>query len=160
MIYYFRIIIYNTFITAYHIFYFLIILSISNQKFIIEIIIMRLKLLKINCRSEDISRVHMSIKARYNFEGEEFSDTIQLNYNGRSRDIYLTVKAVDPGIGLVIERVIDVVKDISTEGGEPAAHLKLVIDLLFEKLGMEYDTNAVAVVLDEYKTFMDHNPKV
>ena len=121
---------------------------------------MRLKLLKINCRSEDISKVHISIKAQYNFEGEEFADVIQLNYKGRSREIYLTVKAVDPGIGLVIERIIDVVKDISAGDGGPEAHLKLVIDQLSEKLGMEHDSNTVAQVLEEYKSYMDANPKV
>ena len=48
----------------------------------------------------------MSIEAHYGWNGEMHGDIIKLNYNGIKDQTFLTVKAKNPGIGSIIERII------------------------------------------------------
>lgn len=100
----------------------------------------------------------MSIKACYGWDGADCTDIIQVNYSGRSAEAYFTVKAVNPGIGLVLERIIRIIKEAGPDRSQKAGYLKSAFDVLSDKLGLEYDSGMAVPVLEEHERHMLRNP--
>ena len=110
--------------------------------------------MKINCYGDNCSNVYMAIKALYGWNGKQCGDIIKLNYNGLKREAFLTVKAINPGVGLVLERIIDLVKGINLHNTALDNPMKAIIEILVEKLELEYDSNIVQKVLHEHQNYM------
>ncbi len=112
---------------------------------------MQLKMIKMSCGGDDSSWIYVSIKAQYGWQGEERTGTVKLTYNGLKKDLYLTVKAASPGISLVLERIIDIINGIESQDAASNGHFKSIIELLQEKLKLEYDSELVQSVLTEHQ---------
>jgi len=111
---------------------------------------MELRLKKIYCYGEKKSNIYMALEARYGWDGSMIGDIIKLNYKGVSEQAYLTVKAQNPGVGLIVERLITYLKDLSSQRIERGTVSELIIDTLSSKLGMTYDSNTVEEALQQY----------
>ena len=109
---------------------------------------------KVYCHDDENSRVYMSLEVRYGSGGEMLREIVSLNYNGWKRRVMLTVNAVNPGIGLVIERIIDIVRDIDfvNVSGNPFEQ----IIVKFEKaLDLKYDRIVMQKIFQEHRVFVD-----
>jgi hypothetical protein len=111
---------------------------------------MELRLKKIYCYGEKKSNMYMAIEVRYGWNGSMIGDIIKLNYKGMSEQAYLTVKAQNPGVGLIVERLITYLKDLPSRRIERGTVPELIIDTLSSKLGMIYDSRTVEEALQQY----------
>jgi hypothetical protein len=114
---------------------------------------MELTLRNIYCYGEKNSNLYMSIGVHYGWNEAMYADIIKLNYNGAKEQIFLTVKAKNPGMGIVIESIISTLKDIDLREDARANSPEIIIEILSRKMGMSYDHEIVEEVLARYKKY-------
>jgi hypothetical protein len=100
---------------------------------------MELRLNKIYRLRDEKEIVHMAIEATYGWKGEMCRDLVQINYNGNKREAYLTVKMIKPGVGVVVECIIELVAGINYQGKSVKNPPLFIIEKLSEKLNLQYD---------------------
>lgn len=108
---------------------------------------MELKLAKIYRHGEDNAMVHISIEASYGYDGAMYKDVIQINYNGKKREAFITARLQNPGTGTVVERMIEAVTavDYSSAG---VKHPPLrILETLAERLSLRFDSDVVKQAL-------------
>jgi hypothetical protein len=108
---------------------------------------MELKLVKIYRHGEDDSMTHLSIEAAYGWQGVMYRDIIQINYNGKKREAYLTVKLLNPGAGAIAERLIDIITGIDYAANRVANPPLMILEVLAEKIYLKYDEDEVRQAL-------------
>jgi hypothetical protein len=101
--------------------------------------LMELKLLKIYRHGEDNSMVHLSIEAAYGYRGEMCKDIIQINYNGKKREAFITVKVLNPGAGAVIERILEALTTVDISSPRVKNPPLLMLETLAERLNLQYN---------------------
>ena len=104
---------------------------------------MDLKLKKISSHGRDNSVIILDIDAEYGFEQESFRDTVRIQYSSASEETYVTVKARNPGVGLVVARIIEILGEHrhTEASGSPVAE---IVDLLVHKAGMFCEDEKIA----------------
>ncbi len=104
---------------------------------------MELKLKNILMNSGEKPLIRISFEITYGWKGEMYHEVVRLNYNQDKKKVYLIVEAENPGIGFVIERMIDAIGAIDSDN-ETMKHYPLsIIEKLSEKFNMEYDHDLV-----------------
>jgi hypothetical protein len=116
--------------------------------------IMEFTLRNIYCYGEHDSNIFMSIGVLYGWSEAMHTDVIRLNYDGAREKIFLTVKAKNPGIGIVIESIISLLMDIDSRKDGSENKLELIIDILSQKLGMKYDHEKVEGVIAQHQIYL------
>ncbi len=104
---------------------------------------MELKINKIYRARDGSPMVHMSIEATYGWQGEMCRDILQINYNEGKREAFLTVKMVNPGVGPVALRIIELITGINYQAGAIKNPSRFIIEQLAEKLFLQYDHDEV-----------------
>jgi type III secretion system FlhB-like substrate exporter len=100
---------------------------------------MELKLIKINRHGEDNSMVRMSLEADYGWKDDMYSDIIQLTYNQKKREAFITVKLSHPGVGKIADRIIEIVTEIDFTARSVKNPPLLMLETLAEKLYLKYN---------------------
>jgi len=108
---------------------------------------MELKLGKINRFGEDNSMVRMSLEADYGWKDDMHSDIIQITYNGKKREAFLTVKLLHPGVGKIADRIIEIVAEIDFTARSVKSPPLLMLETLAEKLYLRYDEHEARAAL-------------
>lgn len=111
--------------------------------------------MKIYCYGDDCSKICMSIKVIYGWQGEMYTDIIQLNYNGLKREALLTVKALNSGVGMVVESIIDIIKSIDLSNISFKNPFKVIVERLSQKIGMNYNEEIMDDVFQKHQTFLN-----
>ena len=111
---------------------------------------MELKLNKINCYGDNNSMIFLSIVAEYGWEGKMCSDIIKLNYNGKKREAFLTVKIQNSGVGLIIERIIEILNDIFNKNDKKDNQIKKIIEKMSENFKFKYNRESVEDTIKQY----------
>ena len=104
---------------------------------------MELKLNKIYRAGDDGSIVHISIEATYGWGGDMFRDAIRIYYNEKKREAFMTVKALNPGIGAVAARILELMTGTNYRAASVKNPPRFVIEMLAEKLSLQYDSHEV-----------------
>jgi hypothetical protein len=104
---------------------------------------MELKLNKIYRVRDDNPLVHISIEATYGWQGKMHRDILQINYNEKKREAYLTVKMLNPGVGTVAARIIELVTGVDYQASTVKDPARFIIERLAEKLSLQYDPHEV-----------------
>ncbi len=99
---------------------------------------MELKLIKINRLGEDNSMVRISLEADYGWKDEMHSDVIQITYNGKKREAFITVKLLHPGVGKIADRIIEIITEIDFAARSVKNPPLLILETLAEKLYLRY----------------------
>jgi hypothetical protein len=115
---------------------------------------MEFTLRNIYCYGEHDSNIFMSIGVLYGWSEAMHTDVIRLNYDGTKEQIFLTVKAKNPGMGIVIESIINLLKDINSRKDGSENKLELIIDILSQKLGMKYDHEKVEGTIAQHQKYI------
>ena len=110
---------------------------------------MELKLIKIYRHGEDNSMVHMSIEANYGWKDDMCKDIIQLNYNGKKREAFITVKLSNPGVGKIADRIIEIITGISYTARSVRNPPLMILEILAEKLYLQYNDQEALEALSE-----------
>jgi type III secretion system FlhB-like substrate exporter len=100
---------------------------------------MELELIKINRHGEDNSMVRMSLEAHYGWKDNMCRDIIQINYNGKKREAFITVKLLHPGAGKIADRIIETVTEIDFTARSVKNPPLLILETLAEKLSLRYN---------------------
>ncbi|MBN2160443.1 MAG: hypothetical protein JW807_13700 [Spirochaetes bacterium] len=108
---------------------------------------MELVLSKIYRHGEDNSMVHMSVEATYGWKGEMVKDTIQINYNGKKREAFITAKLLNPGVGLILEKMAEVITGVNYAGLSVTNPPLVILEVLAEKILLRYDERNVRRIL-------------
>jgi hypothetical protein len=108
---------------------------------------MELTLSKIQRHGEDDSMVHMSIEAEYGWKGDMYRDHIQITFNGKKREAFITAKILNPGGGMILERLYDLIAGTHYTARSVANPPLLIIEMLAEKIYMKYNEEEVHRVL-------------
>ncbi len=93
----------------------------------------------------------MSIEVHYGWNEAMYADIIKLNYNGVKEQIFLTVKVKNPGMGIVMESFISILKDIDLREDAHANPPELIIEILSQKMGMKYDHGKVEELMAQHQ---------
>ncbi|MCP4131648.1 MAG: hypothetical protein GY754_11780 [bacterium] len=112
---------------------------------------MNLKLKNIYPYGDDKTMLFVSIEAKYGWKGETCNDVIKINYNGKKREAFLTVKIENPGVGLLAERIIEVITTIDFKQDVTRNPVVIVIERLSDSLGMEYKREMLEDALLAFK---------
>lgn len=89
----------------------------------------------------------LSIEADYGWKGEMYRDNIQVTYNGKKREAFIASKIVNPGSGMIIERLYELIFEsnyASRTVKNPPLH---IIEQLAEKINLAYNDEEVRRVL-------------
>jgi hypothetical protein len=108
---------------------------------------MELILSKIQRHGEDDSMIHMSIEAEYGWKGEMYKDHIQLTYNGKKREAFITAKVLNPGAGMIVERMYELIAGTHYTSRTVKNPPLLIIEALAEKIYLKYNEEEVRRVL-------------
>ena len=108
---------------------------------------MELTLIKIQRHGEDDSMVHMSIEAEYGWKGEMYRENIQLNYNGKKREAFITAKIMSPGGGMLVERMYDLICGTHYTSRTVKNPPLMILETLAEKIFLKYNEEEVRRVL-------------
>jgi len=108
---------------------------------------MNLKLKNIHKYGKDDSMIFISIEVNYGWKGKMYGDIIKVNYNSIKRDAYITVKLKNPGVGHVIEHLVEYIATIDFKDKALINPPRIVIEKLADKFDMEYDFELVNNVL-------------
>lgn len=113
---------------------------------------MELSLRNIYCYGEENSNLYISMEVHYGWNEAMHADIVKLNYNGVKKQIFLTIRAKNPGMGAVIESIISSLRDI--DSSEDATNTpERIIEILSQKLGMRYDHARVEEVMAHYQKY-------
>jgi hypothetical protein len=108
---------------------------------------MELTLTKIQRHGEDESTIHMAIEAEYGWKGEMFKDNIQLTYNGKKREAFITAKILNPGAGMIVERMYELISGTHYTSRTIKNPPLLIIETLAEKIFLKFNEEEVRRVL-------------
>jgi hypothetical protein len=108
---------------------------------------MELTLNKIYLHGEENAMVHMSIEADYGWKGEMYKDLIQINYNGKKREAFITAKLMNPATGKILDRMIELITGSNYAGRTVKNPPRHIIEVLAEKIYLQYDEEEVRRVL-------------
>jgi hypothetical protein len=108
---------------------------------------MELKLVKIYRHGEDNSMAHLSIEAAYGYRGAMCRDIIQINYNGKKRETFMTAKVQNPGAGAVIERMIEAITAFDYTSAKVKNPPLMILEILAERLNLQYSEEEATRVL-------------
>jgi type III secretion system FlhB-like substrate exporter len=100
---------------------------------------MELRLIKINRHGEDNALVRISLEADYGWKEDMCKDVIQINYNGKKREAFITVKLLNPGVGKIADRIIEIVTGIDFTARSVKNPPLLILETLAEKLYLHYN---------------------
>jgi hypothetical protein len=100
---------------------------------------MELKLNKIYRAGDDGSIVHISIEATYGWNGDMCRDMIRINYNENKREAFMTVKMLNPGVGALAARILELITGINYHAKSVKNPPRFIIEMLAEKLSLQYD---------------------
>jgi hypothetical protein len=115
---------------------------------------MDLKIHKIYRHGEDNAMVYLAIETHYGYRGDMFRDILQINYNGKKRDAFITVKMRNPGIGLVIERIVEFINTMDLKADSVKNPPLEIIETLGEKLNLRYDRDMVMQALEGMESYV------
>ena len=111
---------------------------------------MELKLVKIYRHGEDNSMVHFSIEAWYGYNEEMCKDVIQINYNGKKREAFITAKLHNRGAGAVVERIIEAVTSVDYSSPAVKNPPLMIVETLSELLNLRFNSDDANRVLKNY----------
>lgn len=111
---------------------------------------MEFTLRNIYCYGEENINLFISMEVHYGWNEAMYADIVKLNYNGVKKQIFLTVRAKNPGMGSVIESIISSLRDIDSSEGATNTPER-IIDILSQKMGMRYDHEKVGEVIANYQ---------
>lgn len=109
---------------------------------------------KIYCYDDENAKIYLSLEVKYGHGGVMHSDIVKLNYNGWKKDIQITVRAKNPGIGTVVERLTEIINHVDL------AHIKTnpfkeLIKSLSDKLNLSYQDDIIQKVLQDHQAFVN-----
>ncbi|HOD14373.1 MAG TPA: hypothetical protein PK307_02890 [Spirochaetota bacterium] len=104
---------------------------------------MELTLSKIQRHGEDDSTVLMPIEAEYGWKGDMNRDNIQLAYNGRKREAFITVKILNPGSGMIIERLYELIIGSHYASRTVKTPPLQILEVLAEKIHLTYNEEEI-----------------
>lgn len=108
---------------------------------------MEMTLSRLQRHGDDDSTIVMSIEAGYGWKGDMYKDNVQITYNGKKREAFITVKVANPGAGMISERLYELITNShysSRSVKNPPLH---IIEVLAEKVGLSYNEEEVRRVL-------------
>jgi len=111
---------------------------------------MELTLKKVSTYGEDKTKALITISVTYAGENEMLTDLIKINFIGAKKETYLTVKAKNPVIGAVIERIIKSLEDIHFINSSNLVYPQVIIEELATDMGLQFDKEIVKVGLKDY----------
>lgn len=103
---------------------------------------MDLTLTNITFRGDNNSIIYLTLNAIYGHNSEMYNDNIKLIYNRTKRKAYLTVDAVNPGVGHIIERIIESLNRIDFDKKnltKNSSIIEVIADTLSQVNNMKYD---------------------
>ena len=100
---------------------------------------MELRLIKITKHGEDNALVRMFLEADYGWKDNMCRDIIQINYNGKKREAFITVKLLHPGVGKIADRIIEIVTEIDFTARSVKSPPLVILETLAEKLYLQYN---------------------
>lgn len=100
---------------------------------------MELRLIKIKRHGDDNSMVRISLEADYGWKEDMCRDVIQINYNGKKREAFITVKLLHPGVGQIADRIIEIVTEVDLTARSVANPPLAILETLAEKLNLRYN---------------------
>jgi hypothetical protein len=104
---------------------------------------MNLILKNISTRDSEKNHIFMSVEINYGWEGEMLTGIIRINYHGEKGKVFLTVDSSNPGIGSVIDRIIESFNKIEYEIDTREHYPLAIIENLAEDFGMKYESDLV-----------------
>jgi hypothetical protein len=104
---------------------------------------MELTLSKIQRHGEDDSTVLMSIEAEYGWKSEMYRDNIQITYNARKREAFITAKILNPGAGMIVERLYELIIGSQYASRTVKNPPLQILEVLAEKIHLAYDEEEV-----------------
>ncbi len=109
---------------------------------------MELKLRNVQYYGEDNSRIVLSVEAHYGWEENNYAEIIKISYSTIKNNPTITVKAKNPGITLIVRRIIEVINKIdfiSDKIKNPAA---ILITELHSSLKMTFEEDMINKTMD------------
>ncbi len=108
---------------------------------------MELNLVKIYRHGEDSSMVHLSIEANYGYGETMYTDLVQINYNGKKREAFITVKVLNPGAGAIVARMTEAITSVNYSSPKVAVPAILILETLADRLNLHYSAGEVESAL-------------
>ena len=107
---------------------------------------MDLTLKNITFRGDNNSIIYLTLNAIYGHNSEMYNDNIKLIYNRTKKKAYITVDAVNPGVGHIIERIIESLNKIDFNKKnltKDSSIIEVIADTLAHINNMRYDPELV-----------------
>lgn len=104
---------------------------------------MDLTLKNISSRDSEKNHIIMTLEINYGWGGEMLSGIIRLNYHGEKGKVFITVDSSNPGIGSVVDRIIESLKKIEHEIDTREHYPLAIIENLAEDFSMKYKPGLV-----------------
>ena len=104
---------------------------------------MELKLRNIQYYGENNSRIVISIEARYGWGEENYAEIIKITYSTIKKTATITVKAKNPGVSLIVRKLIEVLKKIDFESDTIKNPAAIIITELHTELKMTFEEEMI-----------------
>lgn len=112
---------------------------------------MKLTLEKIHYYGDAKNKLYMSISVDYGWDGTMYTDLVRINFDLAAGESYVTVKILNHGIVLVVERLFDIIKNIHFKQGIVENPVETILESFTYKLGMKFNYDMVDVIIKESK---------
>jgi len=109
---------------------------------------MKLKLTKIQFTGGGQSFT-LTMEVQYDYTGRIWMDAVKISHQGKAREPWISARMTNPGVALVIERIIDVMPDIDYSG-DMRSILEKIIETLSHDLKMEIQPETAGAVLKDH----------
>ena len=107
---------------------------------------MDLTLKNIAFRGDNNSIIYLTLNAIYGHNSEMYNDNIKLIYNRTKKKAYVTVDAENPGVGHIVERIIESLNKIDFNKKnltKDSSIIEIIADTLARVNNMKYDPELV-----------------
>ncbi len=89
---------------------------------------------------------YLSIEASYGYRGDMCRDIIQINYNGKKRETFITARVQNPGAGEVVQRIIEALTAVDFSSSRIKNPPLMIVETLAERLNLKYNSDEAAAL--------------
>ncbi len=104
---------------------------------------MELKLKTVHRNTDNPVMIFASIEAHYGYEGAMYDDILRINYHCEKKEAYLTITCLNPGIGMVAERVAQFISSVMNQPRTSVDPFVNLIESMGERLLLQYDPDSL-----------------
>ena len=114
---------------------------------------MELNLRNIQYYGDNNSRIVISVEVHYGWEENHFAEIVKISYHTIKKNPTITVKAKNPGISLVIKRMIEVLNKINFESDKIKNPAAIIITELHAELKMTFEEEMIDKTIENWDEY-------